>query len=144
MLLFGSLLWTTGKGGFVPPPPPPPPTAVQPSGGYLREGRRRLPEELLRQRVELGILPAEALAAIQDVAAQQVERLEQDAQKQYDELANELALRRIEFQAGYLQVLASERERLIDAEIAARLVRKLRQRESEAILLTLIAAAASL
>ena len=123
---------------------------IKPSGGYTHPGpvgripvgRKREPDELRRQREELGIIAREV---IENVAAQQVARLEQDGQKQFDELSRELLLRNIEWQAGYLTALAAERERLINAEIASRLTAKLRAREqSEVVLLTLLAAAAVL
>ncbi len=124
----------------------PAPVVPDSSGGYRpTTGPRRTKQELRRQRQELGILPAE-VAAIEDVAARQVDRLEQDRQKQYDELAGELALRKLEMRAGMMEALALERERLMGVEIAARMQEQviLQRNENEIMLLTLIAAAAAL
>src|SRR5678816_2562519 len=90
-------------------------------GGGARVGRRRPPEELRKQREELGIIPPEAQDAIAEVAARQAERLELDAQKQYDELRGELLLRNIQIETRHLEELAAIRERLIREEIASRL-----------------------
>lgn len=131
MIILGQLFWTTGKGGFVPPPVVDQP--VPPSGGYLHEraGRRRGEDELRRQRQELGIIPAEVQALVTEVAARQAERLELDAQKQYDELQGELRLRNIEIQTAHLEAMNAERERLIGAEIARRLKERIALRDEE-------------
>jgi hypothetical protein len=64
--------------------------------------------------------------------------LEQDAQKRFDELLRELELQGIEFDARYLEALNIQRERLIDAEIAARL--RLIREDEELLILLLMAA----
>jgi hypothetical protein len=64
--------------------------------------------------------------------------LEQDAQKRFEELLRELELQGIEFDARYLEALNIQRERLIDAEIAARL--RLIREDEELIILLLMAA----
>jgi len=118
-------------------------TTTAPSGGYktdltthLPSGRRRLPGEVSRERERFGI-PDLAKQAIADVAARQAERLEQDRQRQFDELAGELKLRNLEWQTGYLNVLATERERLIDAEISKRLRQTLEEQDMLALALIL-------
>ena len=117
-----------------------------PSGGYktdltthLPGGRRRRPEELSAERERFGI-PDLAKRAIADVAARQAERLEQDKQRQFDELAGELKLRNLEWQTGYLEALAAERGRLIDAEIAQRLKQAIEHEDLLLLTLTLAAA----
>ena len=107
-----------------------------PSQGYTGyETRRRTPEEVRREREDFGILPRRIIA---DVAARQAERLEQDAQKQYDELQRELQLQGIEWDARYLAALADLRERLIGEEIARRLQMQL---NNEATMMLLVMAA---
>lgn len=104
--------------------------------------RRRTRKELSLERDRFGIQDEYALATIAQVAQRQAERLEMDTQKRFEELSRELELRRIEFDARYLEALNAERERLIDEEIAQRLRRIM---DDEAvILLTLIAAASTL
>lgn len=140
MLILGSLLWQTTGAGAPPPAPPVTPTQI-PSGGIPAPAPRDR-EARARDRDRFGIADP-VLAAIRDVAARQAERLEADAQKQYDELAGELQLRNIEMQGRYLEALALEREALIRQEIAL-LMQKFLLSEAEAIiLLTLMAAAAS-
>ena len=114
----------------------------QNSGGYggygsgKHAGRRRDPEELRKQREELGILPA-AQEVIQEVAARQVDRLETDAHKQFEELQRELELRHVEWQAAYLDALSEARGQLIAKEIASRLKAKMVARD-EADLLAIV------
>ena len=120
MLLFGTLYWRTGA-GIPTPPPPPAPDAERPRGraAWLLDYRdeRRTQEDIRRARERFGITD-EAAAAIREVALRQAERLEQDAQKRFEEL---------------------ERERLISEEIALR-IRKI-QNDEEVILMLLMAAA---
>ena len=134
-----------GTGGK-PIPPTPPPAPQQSSGGLPEYGRRRTRKELAEDRKRFGIIEPQALEVIAEVAARQADRLELDRQKQFDELARELQIQRIEWQAGMLEALAEERSRLIDAEIGKRLREQaiLRQNENEIMMLTLIAAAAAL
>ena len=116
-----------------------------PSQGYSgHEVQRRTREDVERARERFGI-EGRVQKIIQDVAAQQVARLETDAQKQYDELIRELELRRIEFEARYLEALSTEREKLLDAEIAMRIMTRLKQdqQERDILMLLVVAAAAS-
>ena len=78
---------------------------------------------------------------IQSIAESQVRRLERDAQKQFDELQNELQLRGIELESRHLEALSAERQRLLDAEIELRLQQIMRQRADEQMVLMLLAAA---
>jgi hypothetical protein len=114
----------------------------QPSGGIPASDQawRRTKQDIARDRERFGI-PDKARLAIEAVAAQQAERLEQDEQKRFEELNRELELRGIEWDARYLESLNYERERLISAEIAMRLRRRL-QDEEELMLLVLMAAVA--
>lgn len=112
-----------------------------PSQGLYPRPPDKLQISKARKRLGLedAIARTEAEAVIAEVAARQVERLEQDAQKRFEELSRELKLRGIEWEARYLEDLNAQRERLIDAEIALRLKEKLRTDE-EMIVLMLLAA----
>ena len=122
------------------------PAQEQPKGraewlsDYLPDQRSR--EDVRRARQRFGVLPPDVQETIAEVAARQAARLELDRQKQFDELAGELRLRRLEMRAGYLEALAAERERLIAEEIGRRLRQMLE--DEELLLLTLIAAASTL
>ena len=101
------------------------------SGGYpTYVGRRRTREELERDRERFGI-PQEVSEIITEVAERQVERLESDKQKRFDELYRELQLRKLEFKAQYLEEMNQRRERLIANEIAARI--RLQQADNKMI-----------
>ena len=145
MLILGSLLWRTTNGGIVPPPPPPPAdTGVKPSGGIpatLRV-RPRTRQDVSESRQRFGITDKIAAQIIEDVAARQVERLERDEQKRFEELSRELELRKVEWDGRYLEALNAIREKLIDAEIYAHLQSR-RKGEEEIMLLLMIAAAAA-
>lgn len=125
MFLLGNILWsTTGVGQNPPPPPPVVDSPVLPSGGVPADQPPRTRKQVSDARKRLGLrdkFSEEAESIIAQVAAQQAARLEQDKQKQLDELRGELKLRSLELEAGYLEALAVEREALIDAEIAKRL-----------------------
>jgi hypothetical protein len=131
--IFNNAIFNTG--GVVPPMP----ATEQFSGGYFDYGgqRRRTPEDLRRERERFGIT-TEAQRVISAVAAQQAERLELDAHKRFEELERELEAQQIEWRAEYLTALNAERERLITAEIAARL--QAIQKQDELIVLALLAA----
>jgi len=144
MLILGNLLWTVTGAGFVPPPPPPAPepSALKPSGGIPAD-QIRTRRDISRARKRFGLddgADREVVAAtvIADVAARQALVLERDAQKRFEELLRELELQGIEFDARYLEALNIQRERLIDAEIAARL--RLLREDEELIILLLMAA----
>jgi hypothetical protein len=96
-------------------------------------------QQVSRDRERVGLLDELALQAIAEVAARQAERLEQDAQKRFDELSRELQLRGLEWEARYLETLNAKREELIDAEILSRLKAKFRA-DDEMIVLMLLAA----
>jgi hypothetical protein len=105
-------------------------------GLYPRPPSRR---QVSRDRERLGLLDELALKTIAEVAARQAERLEQDAQKRFEELSRELQLRGLEWEARYLETLNAKREELIDAEILSRLKAKFRA-DDEMIVLMLLAA----
>jgi hypothetical protein len=121
-----------GDTGGAPPPPaeePAPPPLHYPGSGWkrLEEARRRRPKPKELQRI------------IAEVAESQVQRLETDPQKQFDELARELEARNIQWEKRYLELLAEKRELLINEEIRLLLHRKLkRQREEEVITMLLM------
>ena len=123
-----------GEDGGAPPAPPAPIAPVgRPSGGFPgrhpwidRPKRRKRPEDEEVQHV------------IQEVALRQVERLEKDRHKRFEELLRELEARNIEWEARYLTLLNEEREYLIHQEIG-RLLRKKLQDEEDEVILSLMA-----
>ena len=129
-----------------PEPPPPAAPTIRPSGGIpytARDGLPRSKRDISRARKRFGLddgADREVVAAtvIADVAARQALVLERDAQKRFEELLRELQLQGIEFDARYLEALNIQRERLIDAEIAARY--RLIREDEELIILLLMAA----
>lgn len=135
-----------GAGGSPAPEPEPQPAAPPPQGraewlaDYLPD--QRSPEDVRRARQRFGVIPPDVQETITEVAVRQAERLEQDKQKQFDELRNELKLRSLEMRAGYLEALAAERERLIEEEIKRRMARL--TEDEQVILLVMIAAGAVL
>ena len=80
----------------------------------------KTPDQIRREREEYGILP-KVQVVIDEVAQRQVERLETDSQKQFDELYGELKFNSIEWDTRYLQSLSVQRETLINEEIRKRL-----------------------
>ena len=71
---------------------------------------------------------------INEVARRQVETLEADEQKRFEELERELEARQIEWDARYLTALNERREFLIEQEIG-RLLRKKNDEEETVIAL---------
>ena len=118
-------------------------SGTQPSGGVpatLRvKGRTR--NELAAERARFGI-PDAAAEVIAEVAARQVERLERDEQKRFEELHLELTLRAIAWDGRYLEVLSEIRSRMIDEEIAEKLRLKIKGDEELMILMVMAAALA--
>jgi hypothetical protein len=102
-------VWREGDAPEPPGPPPPPADDERFSGGFLASTRRRSQEELERDRQRFGL----AAEVIQAVAERQAEAPQPDAQKKLEELTRELALRRLEWRAEYLEELNARRERLI-------------------------------
>ena len=136
-------------GGVVPPAPVTPPSF--PIGGGIPYPEKRSKQDISRARRRLGLEDEESLKeteaqrVILEVAQQQAQRLELDKQKQFEELSRELRLRNIEWEGRYLETLNLERERLIEAEISARLKAKLKQQqEDDEIVAILIGLAANL
>lgn len=122
-------------GGFFGPPP-----ARGTAAWLLEIPKQRTEEDIRRSRERFGI-PDDAARVITEVAARQVARIEMDAEKRFEELARELTLQRIEWDARYLETLNAERERMIAEEIEA-LMRK-GMAQNEAIILLLLVAAAT-
>jgi hypothetical protein len=102
---------------------------VKPSGGW--------PAREFRDVVDRRRISPKVVRIIEEVAESQVQRLETDEQKRFEELARELELEAVEFETQYLQALALKREVLIDLEIERLLKKKL---NDEAVLLILLAA----
>lgn len=125
------------------PPPAPEVPIVRPSGGWpsTHGERGRSRGEVSEARKRLGLDDGYRVSTIiADVAVRQAERLEQDQQKIFDELLRELELQGLEFDARYLDALAIQRQGLIDAEIAARLQRMIRDDEEMLLMLLVLAA----
>lgn len=111
-----------------------------PSQGYSgHESRRKTPEDVRLARERVGIITPKAESVIHAVAARQVNTLEQDEQKYFEELARELELEGIAWEAQYLDALAQQREMMIQQEIATLLQRKL---NNEALMSLVLLAAA--
>jgi hypothetical protein len=146
MLLFGTMIWRTGAGTPDPLPPTPPVTADPPRGRaeWLGDYRpdQRSAEDIRKARQRFGVIPPDVQATIAEVAARQAQQLDLDQQKQFDELYRELEIKRLGFEARYMEALALQREALINEEIGRRL--RLVMEEDDLILLTLIAAASQL
>ena len=118
---------------------------IRPSGGWpSTQGERgRSRKEVSEARKRLGLDDGYRVSTIiADVAARQADRIEQDQQKIFEELLRELELQGLEFDARYLEALAVQRQRLIDAEIASRFQKMLLDDE-ELMLLVMIAAAST-
>ena len=96
--------------------------------------RPQTKEQKRKSREDFGIIP-KAKEVIAAVAQSQAERLEQDSQKQFEELSRELDLKGIEFDARYLEALNLQRERLIDAEIQRRLKQDLEDKQTMQLLM---------
>jgi len=120
-------------GAITPARAYPPPHGASIFGHGYRE---RTKKEIREDRERFGI-PQEIATVIVDVAARQVERLELDAQKRFEEFSRELELRDIQWDARYLKMLNEARARLIDAEIGERLRQRI---DDEQIMVMLIAA----
>ena len=119
--------WGVSWGQGEAPPPAAPSPGPAPSGGFhpwITRRKRRKPDEI--QQV------------IETVAFRQVQTLEPDEQKRFEELERELEARGIEWEAKYLELLNEERESLINEEIGRLLRRKIA--EEEELLLILLAA----
>ena len=114
-----------GSSGVVPPTPAP--AGIKPSGGipwYARpKKRRKYQKEDVVQ------------AVIEAIAKRQAQALELDEQKRLEELVRELELKAIEWDSKYLELMNSERERLIDEEIKRLLRKKLDDDEAISLLL---------
>lgn len=118
---------------------------VKPSGGipasFQIKARTRKDKALDRAR--FGIRD-EYLDLIMEVASSQVDRLEADPQKRFEELSRELELRKVQWDGKYLEVLNALRQQMIDEEIAERLQQKIKTEEEEMLMLVLGAAATAI
>ena len=112
----------------VPPAPPVPEAGPRPSGGHhpwFKKIKRRLqPWEI-----------EEIQRVINEIALRQVQTLELDQQKRFEELSRELQLKEIEWDATYLEILNEERETLIHEEIGRLLRKKITDEEDELLML---------
>ena len=113
---------------------------IRPSGGrweeefkHAIEGRKPWRKRLEEQRIQ-----AVAIDLIERVAQRQVETLESDEHKRFEELERELELKGIEWEARYLEALNDRRQALVIEEIG-RLLRLRQDEEDMVILLTMMA-----
>lgn len=104
--------------------------------GY--ETRPRTDRDIRRMREELGLIEPVA-EVIEAVAQRQAAANVTDEQKRFEELARELELKRLEWDARYLELLNERREYLISREIGIHLQRKL-QEEQNSLLMLMVAA----
>lgn len=134
-------------GGVTPPTPPPIVIPPQPSGGWPTPGKRKklhLPTyptdaEIRKQREDWGILPKTA-AIISAVAQRQAEAAQYDEQRYFEELSRELQLQGIEWESKYLELLNTQRVKLIDAELARLLKIQIDNEDMEIIIAITMAA----
>jgi hypothetical protein len=135
-----------------PEPPIPPPAeevSVRPSGGFPsfdrpRRGRKEISEARRRFGLRDSYQDTQAAKVIANVAARQAQALEQDELKRLEELTRQLEIEGLEFDRRYLAALNSERQRLVDEEIAQRLQKKIQvQREEEELMILMMVAANS-
>lgn len=117
----------------------------RPSGGIPASFRapHRTRKDKALDRARFGIRD-EYLDLIREVAASQVDRLEVDEQKRFEELSRELELRKVKWDGKYLEVLNALRQQMIDEEIAERLKLKIKTEEEEMLMLVLGAAATAI
>ena len=100
-----------------------------------RRWRRDESEKELKQKV-----PEKAAKVIADVATRQAEGLRLDEQQRLEELTRGLELEGIQWDKRYLELLNTQRQQLIDAEIGRLLRQKadLQSQEEASILLLLM------
>lgn len=128
--MIGHPYFTWTNGGAAPPPTPPvaEPQIKVVGGGRITRRKKRKEDEI--QEV------------IQQVALRQVETLELDEQKRFEELERELQLRNVEWESRYLELLNQKREMLIIEELKTLLKKDLKRKEEDdsivMILMTLI------
>lgn len=108
--------------------------AIYASWERERSRYERSPEDVRLERERLGIIPR-AEEIIAQIAARQLERDEQDAQKRFEELFREIEIQGLEWNARYLEALAAIREEMAVAE-------RKRKDDEEIVLITLMLAAA--
>ena len=113
---------------LVPVVPPVADELPKPSGGWVRE---------FKDAIE-GRYPRDVVRVITSVAERQVEALQFDEQKQFEELERELEVEDIAFEAEYLDALNDYRRILIDTEIQ-RLMQVRLNKVNAALLLILLA-----
>lgn len=136
-------LWTpsTFSPGLTPPIPPAPDVVTDVIRNFsLLEWRKWHRPEDERELRKLRITPAVA-EVIAQVAERQAQALDLDEQQRLEELTRELELKKLKFQGRYLELLNTQRQLLIDQEIATLMQQKqaaLQRMEEEAILLFLM------
>jgi hypothetical protein len=113
-----SVLWTrsTFSPGITPPVPPVVTETFSGGWEYARRSRKRLEEELRKEREQWGILP-KAAQIVATIAIRQADALDLDAEQRLEELERELELAGVRYQSSYFELLNLQRQRLIDAEI---------------------------
>lgn len=127
--MIGHPYFTWTSIGEAPPPAAPAERVRYPGGHPLL----RLPKRKKRE------LTQEVIEVIHRIAESQVERLETDKHKQFEELERELQAREIEWNSRYLTALSQRREFLIEQEIGRLLKKKIQTDEEEAVIALLMA-----
>ena len=122
-----------GEDGGAPPP------VVEVSTGPAPSGGRPSPHPWITRRLKKR-KPDEIQQVIDTVAFRQVQTLELDEQKRFEELERELEARGIEWESRYLELLNQERERLIHEEIGRLLRQKKKIRDEEEAVIALLMA----
>ena len=114
--------------------------AITPSGGIYHEQLREALEgrKSWRQKLREAKIKAAAIDAIEHIAVRQVESLELDQQKRFEELERELEVRGVEWESRYLDILNQRRETLIHEEIG-KLIHKGIEEEEIIMLLMMLA-----
>ena len=118
-----------GSGSEAPPEPPPVvvPTPVPGGHPFYELPRYKKPKQREITRI------------INEVARRQVETLEADSQKRFEELERELESRQIEWESRHLEALNERRELLIEQEIGRLLRQKIKnQKDDEEALIALL------
>lgn len=128
---FSTDAFSTGAFDFgAAPPPPPPSTPTEQTKGQQPWLFGHDPFTRPRHEPRLAGVEAEIVHA---VAARQAEALDVDELQAKEELLREMRLARLEAKAEHFEELATQRQALIDAEIAAYMAQLVRLRDEEAI-----------
>lgn len=107
------------------------------SGGYAHDyGEKfRTRHDVQEAREKFGIIEPKAEKIIEAVAERQAKSLEQDQQKQFEELSRELELQKVQWDTKYLEALNNYRDNLISQEIGRMLRQQVANKQTMALLM---------